>query len=131
MPRRIIKSNASFSHASAAPNEMTDNNVRSRYSQSAITSEGGHTNDSYFVTSEGAQALTESLSPQLVPRRLLRHGHCPHGHSPRESPLVPVAPSQCSRSPCHRKGNGIHGTYERPPSTTTLETRTRQNINKI
>jgi hypothetical protein len=114
MPRRIIQSNVSFSHASTAPNEITDKKLRLRHSQRTITSEGGHTNDAYFVTSEGAHALTESLSPQLVPRRLLRHGHCPHGHSPRESPLVPAAPSQCSRSPRHRKGNGIHGTYERP-----------------
>jgi hypothetical protein len=123
MPRRIVPSNVSFSHASSAPNEMTDNNLRSRHIQSAITSEGGHASNAYFATSEGAHAHGKSLSPQLVPIRLLWHGHCPHGHRPRESPLVPVAPSQHSCSPHHRKGNGIHGTYERPPSTTTLETR--------
>jgi hypothetical protein len=99
------------------------NNSRSRHKQRAITSEGGHTNDASSITSEGANALTKSLSPQLVPRRLLRHVHCSHGHSPWKSPLVPEAPSQCSRSTNHRKINGIHGTYERPPSTTTLETR--------
>jgi hypothetical protein len=27
---------------------------------------------------------SRNLSPQLVPRRLQRHGHCPHGHRPRE-----------------------------------------------
>jgi hypothetical protein len=72
---------------------------------------------------EGAKALTKSFSPKLVPRRLLRHGHCPHGHRPGKSPLVPAAPSQCSRSPHHRKRNGIHGPHERPSSATTLETR--------
>jgi hypothetical protein len=123
MPRRIIQSNLDFSHAPAAPNEITDNNSRSRHNQRAITSEGGHTNDASSVTSEGANTLTKSLSPQLVPRRLLRHGHYPHGHRPWKSTLVPSAPSQCSRSPHHRKRNEIYGPYERPPSTTTLETR--------
>jgi hypothetical protein len=122
MPHRIIQYNLCFSLAPAAPNDITDNDSRSRRNQRAITSEGGHTNDASSVTSEGAHALTESLSPQLIPRRLLRHGHCPHGHRPWKSPLVPAAPSQCSRSPHHRKRNGIHGTYERPPSPTTLET---------
>jgi hypothetical protein len=75
------------------------------------------------VTPMTRTSLTEYFSPQLVLRRLLRHGHFPHGHSPRESPLVPVAPIQYSCSPRHLKGSGIHGTYERPPSTTTLETR--------
>jgi hypothetical protein len=65
-------------------NEITDNNSRSRHNQRAITSEGGHTKEAQSITSEGAHALTESLSPQLVSRRLLRHGHCPHGHRPRE-----------------------------------------------
>jgi hypothetical protein len=36
------------------------------------------------VTSEGDHAITESLSPQLLPRRLLRHGQRPYGHRPRE-----------------------------------------------
>jgi hypothetical protein len=123
MPRRIIKSNLSFSHAPAAPNEITDKNSRSRHNQRAITSEGGHTNDESALTSEGAKALTKSCSPQLVPRRLLWHGHCPYGHRPGKSPLVPAAPSQCSRSPHHQKRNGIHGPYERPPSATNLDTR--------
>jgi hypothetical protein len=123
MPRRIIQSNIIFSHAPTAPNEITNNNSRSRRNQRAITSKGGHTNDASSVTSEGANGLTKSLSPQLVPRRLLWPGHCPHGHRPWKSLLVPAAPSQCSRSPHHRKRNGIHGPYERPPSTTTLETR--------
>jgi hypothetical protein len=122
MPRRIIPSNLSFSHAPAAPNEITDNNSRSTHNQRAITSEGGHTNDESAITSEGAKALTKSCSPQLVPRRLLRHGHCPHGHRPGKSQLVPGTSSQCSRSPQHRKRNGIHGPYERPPSATTLDT---------
>jgi hypothetical protein len=68
----------------AASDEITDNNSRSRHNQRAITSKGVHTNDAQSITSEGAHALTESLSPQLVPRRLLRHGNCPHGHLPRE-----------------------------------------------
>jgi hypothetical protein len=123
MPRRIIRSNLRFSHASAAPNEITDNNSRSRHNQRAITSEGGHTNDESAFTSEGAKALTKSCSPQLVPRRLLWHGHCPYVHRLGKSPLVPSAPSQYSRSPHHQKRNGIHGPYERPPSATTLETR--------
>jgi hypothetical protein len=100
--RRIIQSNISFYHAPAAPNEIT-NNSRSRHNQRAITSERGHTNVESAFTSEGAKALTKSFSPQLVPRRLLRHGHFPHGHLPRESPLVPAAPGQCSRSPHHQK----------------------------
>jgi hypothetical protein len=128
MPRRIIQSNHSFSCAPVASNEITDNNSRLRHTQSAITWESGHTNAASSVTSEGAHALTESLSPQLVPKRLLRHGHCPHGHRPRESPLVPASPSQCSYSHRHQKGNVVHGTYERPPPTTTLETRFWQRI---
>jgi hypothetical protein len=122
MPRRIIQSNRCFSHAPAAPNEITDNNSRSIDNQRAITSEGGHTNDEPAFTSEDAKALTKSRSPQLIPRRILRHGHCPHGNRPGKSPLVPGTSIQCSRSPHHRKRNGIHGPYERPPSETTLDT---------
>jgi hypothetical protein len=121
MPRRIIQSNISFSHAPAASDEITDNNPRSRHNQRAITSEGGHINDAQFVTSQGALALTESRSPQLVPRRLMWHEHFPHGHRPWESPLVPATPSKCSHSPHNRKRNGIHGPYERLPSTATLK----------
>jgi hypothetical protein len=123
MPRRIIQSNLSFSHSPAAPNEITDNNSRSRHNQRAITSEGRHTNDESAFTSEGAMALTKSCSPQFFPRLLLRHGHCPHDHRPGKSPLVLGTSSQCSRSPHHRKRNGIHGPYERPPSATNLDTR--------
>jgi hypothetical protein len=65
MPRRITQSNLSISHAPATSDEVTDNNSRSRHTQRAITSEGGHTNDVQSVTSEGANALTKSLSPQL------------------------------------------------------------------
>jgi hypothetical protein len=43
-------------------------------------------------------------------------------HRPGKSPLVPGTSSQCSRSPHHQKGNGIHGPYERPLSATTLDT---------
>jgi hypothetical protein len=82
MPRQIIQSNLSCSQAPAASEEITDDNSCSRRNQRAITSEGGQTNDAQSVTSEGAHAITESLSPQLVPRRVLRHGHCPHGHRP-------------------------------------------------
>jgi hypothetical protein len=90
MPRPIIQSNIRFSHAPAASEKITDNNSRSRHNQRAITSEGGHTNDAQSVTFEGAHALPQSLSPQLVPRQLLRNGHCPHGHRPGKSPLVPA-----------------------------------------
>jgi hypothetical protein len=61
--------------------------------------------------------------PQLVRRRILRHGHCPYVHRPLKSPLVPAAPIQCSRSPHHEKIIGIYGPYERPLSATTLKTR--------
>jgi hypothetical protein len=84
MPFRIIQSNLSFSHAPNASNEITDNNSHTRHKQRAITSEGGHTKDSQPITPEGAHSLAESLSPQLVPKRLLRHGLCPHGHRPRK-----------------------------------------------
>jgi hypothetical protein len=123
MPCRIIQSNLSFSHAPAASDDITDKNSHTRHNQHAITSEGGHTTDAQSITSEGAHALTESLSPQLVSRQLLRHGHCQHCHPPGKSPLVPAAPSQRSHSPRHRKRNEIHGTCENPPSATTLETR--------
>jgi hypothetical protein len=101
---------------------MGDNNSRSRHNHRANTSEGCHTNDASSVTSEGAHALIESLSPQLLRGRLLWHGHCPRVHCPGESPLFP-APIQCSHSPRKKKGNVIRGTCERPPPTTTFETR--------
>jgi hypothetical protein len=79
---------------------------------------GGHTNNKSASTSEGAKTLTKSFSPKIVPRRLWRHGHCPHDHRPGKPTLVPAAPSQCSRSPNHRKRNGIHGPHERPSHAT-------------
>jgi hypothetical protein len=109
IPRRIIQSNLRFSHAPAAPDEITDKNSRSKHSQRAFTSEGGHTNEESAFTSE-------------VTMRLLRHGHCPHVHRHGKSPLVPAAPIQCILPPHHRKRNGIHGRLEIPPSATTLET---------
>jgi hypothetical protein len=121
MPRQIIQSNLSFYNAPAAPNGITYSNSRSRHNQRPITTEGGHINDESVLTSEDAKALTKSCSPQLVPIRLLRHGHCPHGHRPGKSPLVPGTSSQCISSPHHRKINGIHVPYERPPSATTLD----------
>jgi hypothetical protein len=123
MPRKIIQSNLDFSHAPAASNEITDNNSRSSQNKRAITSECGHTNVGSAFTSEGAKTLTKSCPPQLVSRRLLWNGHRPHGHRPWKQPLIPDASSQCSRSPHHRKGNGIHGPYKRPPSAATLDTR--------
>jgi hypothetical protein len=42
---QIIQSHISLSHASVVPYEITNNNSRSRHSQRAITSEGGHTYD--------------------------------------------------------------------------------------
>jgi hypothetical protein len=122
-PRRIIQSNLNVSRAPAASNDTPDNNSHSRHNQRAITSEGGHTNVKSAFTSEGAKMLTKYCSTQLVSRRLLRHGHCPHDHRPCKSPLVPGTSSQCSHSPHHGKRNGIHGPYERPPSATALETR--------
>jgi hypothetical protein len=123
MPRRIIQSNLSFSHAPAAPNEITNNDSRSRHNQHAITSEGGHTNDELASTSEGTNTLIKSFSPKLVPRRLLRHGYCSHGHRPGKSTLFPAASIQCGCSPSHWKRNGIHGPHERPSPATTLEMR--------
>jgi hypothetical protein len=128
MPRRIIQSNLSFAHVPAASDKILDNNSRLRHNQRAITSEGGHTNDTQSVTYKGAHALTESHPPQPVQTLLLRHGHCPHGHRHRELPLVPETPSQCSHSPHYRKRDGIHGTDEIPPSTTTVDTRLWQQI---
>jgi hypothetical protein len=71
MPRRIIQSNISFSHAPAAPDEITNNNSQSRYNKRTITSEGGHTNDESAFTSEGATALTH-----LAPRNLSQYDFC-------------------------------------------------------
>jgi hypothetical protein len=59
MPRRIIQSNLTFSHAPAASNEITDNNSRSSQKKRAITSEGGHINVESAFTSKGANALTK------------------------------------------------------------------------
>jgi hypothetical protein len=36
------------------------------------------------ITSDGAHSLAEYRSPQIFSRQLLRHGHCPRGHPPRE-----------------------------------------------
>jgi hypothetical protein len=71
------------------PNEITNNNSGSIHNQRAITYEGGHTNDELGCTSEGANALTISFSPELFSRRLLRHGHCQHDHRAWKSPLFP------------------------------------------
>jgi hypothetical protein len=56
-------------------------------------------------TSEGAHSLMETLSPQLVARRLLWNGNSQHGHRPRIKPLVSAAPSKRCHPPHHRKGN--------------------------
>jgi hypothetical protein len=96
------------------PNTITNAYKRPGHNQRANTSEGGHTNDESARTSEGANALTKSLSVELVPIQLLRHGNFQHGHRPGKSPLVPATPRQCGHSPCHWKRNGIHGPYERP-----------------
>jgi hypothetical protein len=58
---------------------------------------------------------SQRLTPQLVPKGLLRNGHRPHGHRPRRQPLVSAAPSKRRRPSRHRKRNGIHGTYEGSP----------------
>jgi hypothetical protein len=53
----------------------------------------------------------------------LRNGNIPHGDCPRKYPLVTTAPCQRSHPPSHRKRNGILGSYEGSPSTTTLDPR--------
>jgi hypothetical protein len=73
-------------------------------------------------------SLAETFSPQPVPKRLLRNGHCPHGHRPRKQQLVSAAPSKRHHPPRHRERNGINGTYEGPPFTTTLDTRIWQRM---
>jgi hypothetical protein len=123
MPCRIITSNLELSHALIATKEIPDDNSHTRHSQCDITSEGGHTSDTPPITSEGAQSLTETLSPQIFPRRLLRNGHIPHGHEPQKKPLVSAASSERRHPPRHWKGNGIQGTHEVTPTETTLDAR--------
>jgi hypothetical protein len=96
--RRIIQSNLSLS---MAPPRQTRS--QTTIHDRDITNEGGHTNGAQSVTSKGAHALTEYIPPQLVPKRHLRHGNCPHGHLPRKSPLVPVAPTNAVIHPITRK----------------------------
>jgi hypothetical protein len=69
--------------------------------------------------------------PKLVPRRLLRNGHSPHGHRPRRQPLVLAEPSKRLHPPNHRKRNGIHGTHEGSPSTTILDARIWQRMRTL
>jgi hypothetical protein len=107
---------------------MTDDNSHPRLHQCAITSEGGHPSDTTSFTSEGAHWLPETLSPQLISGRLLRNGHSPHGHSPRRQPLVSATPSKRRHPPSHWKRNGILGTHEGSPSTTTLDARIWQRM---
>jgi hypothetical protein len=126
MPCQIIQSNLSFSHAPTVTNEITDNNSHPRHHQRVITSKGCHTQDAQPITSEGAQSLAETLSPQPVPKRFLRH--CQRDHLPRKQPLVSAASSKRRHPPRHRERNGIHGNYEGSPSTTTLETRLWQRM---
>jgi hypothetical protein len=121
-PCYIIKPNLELSHAHKATNEITDDNSHPRLPQCAITSEGGHTKNTTPITSEGAHSFTETLSPQLVSGRLLWNGHSPRGHRPRGQPLVTKAPSKRRHPPSHWKRNGILGTHEGSPSTTTLDT---------
>jgi hypothetical protein len=64
-------------------------------------------------------------SQNLSPRNLSQYYFC--GMDTAHL-AIPAAPSQCSHSPNHRKRNGIHGTDERPPSTTTVETRLWQRM---
>jgi hypothetical protein len=80
------------------------------------------------MTSEGAHLLPETLSPQVVSGRLLRNGHSPHGHCPRIQPLVKPAPSKRRHPPSHPERNGILGTHEESPSTTTLDARIWQRM---
>jgi hypothetical protein len=130
MPCRIIKPNLELSHAPIATNKINDNNSHTRHPQCAITSEGGHAYNTPPITSKGAHSLLETLSPQLVPRRLLRYGHIPHGHRPRRQPLVSAASSKRRHPPRHRKRNGILGTHEVSSSTTTLDARIWQRMRK-
>jgi hypothetical protein len=64
----------------------------------------------------------DTISPQPVPKRVLANGHRIHGHRPRKQPLVSTSSSRRRNPPRYRKRNGIHGTYEGSPSTTTLDT---------
>jgi hypothetical protein len=60
----------------------------------------------------------------------MRNGLRPQGHCPRKYPLVTTAPSQRSHPPSHRKRNGILSSHERSPSTTTLDSRFWQRMQK-
>jgi hypothetical protein len=68
MPCRIIKPKLSLSHSPTATNKITNNNSQTRHRQRAITSKGGHTYNAQPITSEGAHSLSETLSPQPVPK---------------------------------------------------------------
>jgi hypothetical protein len=109
--------------ASTMTNEITDSNSHTRHNQRAITSEGGHTQNARHITYTGLLSLSHNLSPQLVPTRLLRHGHCTHGHLPGLPPLVSAAPSRRRHPPHHGERDGIHVTHEGSPSPAPLETR--------
>jgi hypothetical protein len=128
MPCCTSKSILDLSHAHIATNEIKENNSHTGHPQYAITSEGGHILDAPPLASEGAHWLMETLYPQLVSRRILQNGHSEHGHLPRRQPLVSTAPIKCCRPPRHRKRNGILGTHEGFPSTTTLDARIWQRI---
>jgi hypothetical protein len=87
---------------SNAPAKAAENKIPANLSHpSAITSKGGHTNDGSAYTSEGANALTKSFTPEFVPRRLFQHGNCQQGHCLGESPLVSATFRKCRRSPSH------------------------------
>jgi hypothetical protein len=77
----------------------------------------------YARCPNGAHSLSETISPQLVPKRLLRNRHLPHGHIPRKQPLVSATPSKRCHPPHNRERNGIQGTHEGSPSSAPLEVR--------
>jgi hypothetical protein len=83
-PRSLFNPNLELARTHQAANEITYDNSRPRHPQCAITTEGGHTQDTTSLTSEGAHWLPDTLTPQPVSRRLLRNGRRPRGHRPRE-----------------------------------------------
>jgi hypothetical protein len=67
-------------------------------------------------------------SRNLSPRNLSQDEFCCMDTSQMAIALGNNHWFQCSHSPRHRKRNGIHGTYEEPLSTATLETRLWQQM---
>jgi hypothetical protein len=67
-PHSLINSNFELAHAQQEAKEITDDNSHSRHPKTAITSEGGHPEDTTSITSQGVHWLPSTLAPQLVSR---------------------------------------------------------------